>query len=280
MRSSKTLLLAGMATVVAVLAIALGCSDDSTPTYNPPPEENNGIESLLGVVQDQVHAYLDSAITATESALRVATFIDIGTDDIGNNFMGPVIPDSTRDDAYWIISYATDLQAGAGTMIIVDSLTYVVNGDLSVNARGADAMYIKHNYGFQSLDTNVTYTDIAHRGYLHITGIDGTTATINGDFVTSINSKVVTNDSTVWNNWALEVAVTNLTVDREGDSWTTGCPGSGSCTVDAEYEYARDQDIPVTTNWYLDITFTDGNMAVDVTTGNLNTSYEHTLCTP
>jgi hypothetical protein len=280
MRSSKTLLLAGMATIVAVLTMALGCSDDSTPTYTPPPVENNGIESLLGVVQDQVHAYLDSAITATESALRVATYVDVGTDDIGSGFMGPVIPDSTRGDKYWIVSFATDLQAGAGTMSIVDSLTYVVDGKLSVNAKGADAMYVKHNYGFQSLDTNVTYTDIVHHGFLHITGIDGTTATINGDFVTTIDSKVVTVVSTVWDNWTLEVTVTNLAVDRDGDSWTTGCPGSGNCTVGAAYEHAEDQDIPTTTNWNLDITFTDGNMAVDVTTGNLNTSYEHTLCTP
>jgi hypothetical protein len=50
--------------------------------------------------------------------------------------------------------------------------------------------------------------------------------------------------------------------------------------VNVEYTQARNEDIPTTTNWQFDVTFTDGNLAVDVTVGQLTSSYEHSLCTP
>jgi len=281
MRSSKSLLLAGMIAALMVALMGLSCSDDDTPTTNIiPEEEDNGIESLLGVVSSRVNEHLDSVIGTMEAGLRVATFIDVGTGDIGGALMGSVIPDSTNGDNDWIVSWATDLQAGLGTLTIVDSLTYVVNGAFSVNAKDADAMYIKHNYDYLSSDSTVSFNNVDHRGFLHITGIDGTTATVNGVFNTVINDKFVSADSTVWNDWTIETSITNLTVAKDGSSWTTGCPGSGTATVDVEYRYARDLDIPSTTVWHMTVTFTDGDIDVDVTIGNLSASYEYALCTP
>lgn len=279
MRSSKSLLLAGLAAIIAVTIIALGCSDDTKPTPPTPPEDH-GIQSMLALVQGQVHEYLDSAVNTMESGLRVATFVDVGSADIGDVFMGSGLPDSTIDEHFWIISWLTDLVIGTGTLRIVDSLTYVVNGEMSINARGADAMYVKHNFSYENQDTTVTFTDVSNHGFVHFTGIDSATAVANGEFTINLKDKFVSADSTTWNNWTIQATVSDLTFVRTGTSWTSGCPNSGTCQVNVQYTYSRDEDIPTTTLWQFDITFTDGAMAVDVSTGPLSSSYEYTLCTP
>lgn len=278
MRSSKSLVLAGTLAMVAVIAMALGCSDDETPVA--PPPEDNGIQSLLGVVQDQVHAYLDSATAVMEAGLEVATYVDISTDDIGDVFMGGGFPDSTLDEHLWIVSWLTDLQSDVAVTNIVDSLSYLVNNALSVNARNATAMFVKHNYSYLSADTTVSFTDITTHANLQIDGLQGELATINGGLASTVRDKVITGDNTVWNDWTIDIQTTNLEFTKTSSTWTSGCPNAGTCTVNVEYTLARNEDIPTTTNWQFDITFTDGNMAVDVTVGQLTTSYEHALCTP
>jgi hypothetical protein len=278
MRSSKSLVLAGTLAMVAVIAMALGCSDDETPVAPPPAD--NGIQSLLGVVQDQVHAYLDTATGVMEAGLEVATYVDISTDDIGDVFMGGGFPDSTLDEHLWIISWLTDLQSDVAVTNIVDSLSYLVDNALSVNARNATAMFVKHNYSYVSADTTVSFTDITNHGNLQIDGLQGALATINGELVSTVREKEVTDESTVWNDWTIEIQATDLEFAKDGSSWTSGCPNGGTCTVNVEYTQARNEDIPTTTNWQFDVTFTDGSMAVDVTVGQLTTSYEHALCTP
>jgi hypothetical protein len=279
MRFKKSLLLAGTVAFIAVIFLALGCSDDDTqPT--PPVPENNGIESLLSDVQTQVHLCLDSTVNAMYAGLKVAAFIETGSNtDIGDIFMGSGIPDSILNIQPWVVAYLTDLQSGTGLKTIIDSLTYIVNGHLSVNAHDAQGMYARHKYNYVSEDTTVTFSDLSNNDDLQILGINTTTATLNGTFSSVRRDKVVTEDSTVWNNWTVDVTMTDLTFAKDGSVWTSGCPNSGSCTVTALWQYTTEDEIPVTTEWQFDITFTDGVMDVDVSIGNLSASYEYTLCT-
>ena len=155
MRSSKSLVLVGTVAMVAVIAMALGCSDDETPVTPPTPPVDNGIESMLTLVQDQVHEYLDSTTVIMEAGLRVATITEANTEVVGDVFMGTGHPDSTHDNSVWIVSWLTDLQSGVGTKNIIDSLSYLVNNQLSVEARNATAMFVKHHYSYESADTTV-----------------------------------------------------------------------------------------------------------------------------
>jgi hypothetical protein len=279
MRSSKSLVLAGIVAATAIMIMALGCSDDETPVTTPPPVDN-GIESMLALVQGPVHEYLDSATEIMESGLRVSTFFDANTNEIADVFMGSGFPDSTDDNNRWIISWLTDLQSGLATITVVDSLSYLVDDQLSVEARNATAMFVKHHYSYQSADTTESFTNITHWGNLEIEGLQGSTAVITGELGATVQNKEVTSQATVWNDWTLQVQVTGLEFEKTGGVWSSGCPNSGTCTVNVVYTKARNEDIPTTTNWQFDITFTDGEMSVDVTTGHLSTTYEHTLCTP
>jgi hypothetical protein len=266
MRSNRSLLLAGLAALVTVTFLALGCSDDdstATPPVTPDPDDNT-FETMLGVVQGQVSQYLDSAIATMESGLEVAKFVNpdvVRPGDIGDLFMGSGFPDSTVDGD-WIVSYLTDISSGVGTKTVVDSITYVANGHYSNSARDAESMFARHKFQYLNQDTTVTSTDIIHHGNLDITGIDGFTATINGFFTATVRDKFVSTDSTT-----------------TGGAWTSGCPNSGTCTVNVIWQHAVDDELPTYTQWQLDVTFTDGVIVVDVATGNLTASYEDTVCT-
>ncbi len=283
MRSKKSLLLAGLAAFVAVTFLALGCSDDDTTTPSTPttPADNNGIETVLPLVQTQVHQYLDSIVVEMEAGLKVATFTEAGSNnDIGDLFMGGGYPDSTRTANSWIVSYLTDLGSGVGTKTIVDSIAYIVGGNLSVTAHNAEAMFARHKFNYQTSDTVNSYTDLTNHGDLHITGINTTTATVNGTFNVVVDSKHISTDSLVWNNWTIDVTTNNLTFVRTSDSWTNGCPNSGTATVNVVWERTLPNSVPTYTQWQFDITFTDGVMEADVTTGSLSATYGRTLCTP
>jgi hypothetical protein len=194
--------------------------------------------------------------------------------------MGGTPTDSTKEQNNWIVSWATDLQAGLGRLNRTDSLTYIVDGALSVNAKDATAMWVKHNYSFETADTTATYNNLDHHGSLHIGGIDGNTALVNGEFFTVIDKKFVSTDSTTWNQWTVSMDVTDLAVTKIGTSWDNGCPASGSIVATVEYLHAQDTDVPTVTVWEFDMIFTDGNVAVNVSTGNLVASYDLALCTP
>jgi hypothetical protein len=279
MRSRNSLILVGVVTALMVSVLALGCSDDDTPTTTVPVEEDHGIESMLDGVSSQVHQYLDSAVSVMEAGLEVAVFVDAGTD-IGSIFMGSITPDSTHSGT-WVVSWATDLVAGLGTMNIVDSLSYLVDGQLSGSAKDATAMYVKHLYTWDAADTTVSSNNLVFRGDLEVTGLDGLTATINGGFDVNAEEKVVNDGATSWDIWDVQITLDNLQMIRaSGGVWDSGCPNSGSCTVLVEYTQAQNQDLPITTVWEYAVTFTDGEMDVDVSIGHLSTSYEETLCTP
>jgi hypothetical protein len=279
MRSRSNLILVGLVTALTIAAMVIGCSDDETPTTTVTVDEVT-LEETLDVVSQQVTSYLDSAVETMASGLSVATWSDVGSEgDIGDIFMGTVIPDTTILTD-WIVSWATDLQAGVGTMSITDSLSYEVNGVLTVEAHNADQMYVKHHYSFDAADTNATFTDLSQDVDLHIAGIDGNTATINGDFRSVLYAKEVTTNSTTWDQYIIEGTFIDLEMTKTGDAWTSGCPNAGTCTLDVQYTYAADLDLPVTTLWNFTITFTDGVMDVDVAIGNLTAAYEETICTP
>lgn len=285
MRSSKLLFLAGCFTVIAMVMIGFGCSDDTptTPIVDPPvveeEEEDNGIETLLEGVSPYANAIVDSILAVVGSGLEVATFLDAGTDVNGDLFLGGTLPDGIKDEDNWIISWTTDLQAGLGTSSSTDSLTYVVAGELSTEAKDATSMHVKHHYSFVSSDSTVSSTDVVNVGYFDFHGISGNLALVTGTFSSVINDKEVTSESTTWNDWTIEAQV-GVGVTKSGSSWTNGCPEGGAVALTIEHRYAEDLEVPVTTVWEMMVTFTNGNAEVDVVTGQLSTSYENAFCTP
>jgi len=278
MRSLKSLFLVGLVAVLSIGYVMYGCSDDdkSTTTTNNDPT----IEEMLVQVAPVINAQLDSAVAVMESGLGVAVYIGTGgSTEIGDLLTGPAIPDSVNELNGWIVSYITDLQSGVGLNETYDSLTYLHVGQLSVNAANADGMRYIHNFQFTSADTTSTHTDHDFRMSLQVIDIQTDTATISGTMDVVINEKEVETGGTEWNDWAMEATFTDVTVTRDGSSFDTGCPCSGTISITLEHSVTVDDAEPTVTVWQFEVTFDHGTATVNATTGTSSTDYEVEVCT-
>ena len=282
MRSRRSLILVGIIAAATFGFVLHSCSEeDETPTNITVIDDSQTLQEMLGPVAAQVNAHLDSVVATIESGLSVAVYIGTGgATDIGDIFMGSYPPDSTHEIQNWIVSWATDLQAGLGALTVVDSLTYVLDGQITADPADAEEMYFKHQLTFASLDTTVSFADFGLHGNMHVTDIQTDTATINGTFQAELHDKFVSSESTVWHDWSMQTTLADLRVVGTGTSFDHGCPAGGSATVMLQYRYAKDDHVPVITAWQFDVTFDDGTIDVDVTTGNLAAAYRHQLCQP
>jgi hypothetical protein len=281
MRSSKSLILVGVLAVLSFSFMFFSCSDDEAPPTTTVIDDSQTLQEMLGPVSAQVNEHLDSLVATMEDGLSVALYTGTGGSiDIGDIHMGSIPPDSVHENDNWIVSFVTNLQAGLGITTMVDSITYVSGGQASVDPADAEEMYLVHNYKFEAQDTTVSFSNYANRGNIRIADIPSDTATLNGEFTAFIENKVVSDSDTEWELWDMEVTLSDVRVARTGtSSFDSGCPCAGAAVVTVQYLQAENQYVPTMTIWRFDVAFDNGTINVDVSTGNLHTSYQHELCT-
>ncbi len=275
MRFRNSLFLVGIIALCTVGLVLFGCSDDDNP---PTINNNNVVDYVLEAVTAQVNEHLDTTVARFDAGISVAGVTS--TDIIDDRLLGPLIPDSSVEVDNWFVWFASDLEAGVG-IAIIDSLQYLYRGVAQADAVGADELTFTHYYTCTHGDTTVSYANTSLQSDLDLTNIDNVAATINGNVNTDIHSKLVTTDSTVWEDWTIEAAVSEVTVQKKITGWDTGCPATGTVQVNVTYTRQNGTANPSSTEWVFTATFDDGVASVDVTnTDDLSTSYEEQVCNP
>ncbi len=277
MRFRKSLILTGLTALVAFGMILGGCSsDDDQPTTNGNTDPTN---QMLDQVTAQVAVQLDSAIAHIETGLHMSQVkASGGLEDTGGDLRLVTLPGEEGEFSDgWYVWIIGNLSASVGDFQ-VDSMQYLAGENVLENAIGSDALLYKHAYVSNAADTSADYANISLDGDLGFTGTDSDTATIAGAFEIGLETKDVLADSILWQNWDIQIALTDVRVARVNDDWTTGCPCSGTAEVTVDYSYKRSQFDPIVTSWTYSVTFVDGSIQVDVAKENLNTSYEADLC--
>ncbi len=277
MRFRKPLVLVGLTALLAFGMILGGCSsDDDQPTTNRNTDPTN---QLLDVVTAQVHIQLDSAVSHFGTGLAMSQIKGTGgIVDADNDLYMVTLPGEEAeitDD--WYVWVDGDLGASVGNLQ-VDSLQYLAGLDVLSDALGADGLTYKHMYVSNAADTSADFDNISLDGDISFTGTDSDTASISGSFDMAIYSKDEYTDSTIWQNWDIEVAITGVQVAKDDGGWIDGCPCAGTAEVTVEHSYTNTQFNPILTSWTYSVTFVDGSVQVDVAKENLNTSYEDDLC--
>ncbi|UCC43600.1 MAG: hypothetical protein JSU65_10730, partial [Candidatus Zixiibacteriota bacterium] len=257
MRSRSLVLIVGLFLVPACLLIAFGCSDDDPAPTQITDETNDSIANPYFVpAQDQVEEF----VGATESIIHDGlSFSTASAAALMQIVFGPYVPQDSSSDT-WTIFFL--LEAGA-QMWGLDSIQFCRNGVPQSDGHLADQINYKHYLSFRNNDTTVTFTDHYRHSDFALTGLDGSTATVNGLHEYEVQSKFVYADSTVWWSYNLQATFANWTVLKNGSNWTTGCPTSGTGSVAVSVTYQKDAGTPVTTDWEFDLTMTDGSMEVE-----------------
>ncbi|MBD3258716.1 hypothetical protein GF377_09810 [candidate division GN15 bacterium] len=283
MRSRNYLMLVGLIAICSLGLAFVGCGDDDD---SPTVAGDN--TDLYGLVQTQVNSTLETAVGHFANALSVAETIELDTDGLGDQYvdtlgdrlLGPAPLDSgitPQGDGWWAI-YSTDLQAGI-TTIHVDSIRWLDGGTPITDAGEADALDFRRHYSTSNSDTSSTYADKSYSSDLHITGIDGSTATITGTVSYDLQSKLISADSSVWQSYDVDVEITGMGVGKLASGWGTGCPTSGTATITVAQTYKKNSGAEQTVNWTISVTFTNGTAAYDVTNdAALNADYEASIC--
>ncbi|RKX23596.1 MAG: hypothetical protein DRP45_10165 [Candidatus Zixiibacteriota bacterium] len=279
MQFRNSLITVGLITLITCSFVFFGCSSDNDtgPTVTKP----NASQDFLEMVSAQVSEHLDSTVSRFWAGLSIATAQD--RDTVSYALFGPTLPDSTEESTDWNVWFLTNLEAGANMVLTVtiDSLMYSANGTSQAPGPGADQLIFKHHYIVTNTDSTVTNADLDLHSSITFSNIDSTVATANGTVSMVIDSKFVSADSTVWNDWDIQASVTDMRVARVGNQWDSGCPISGTASVVLTHTHQIDSDAATTYVWTYTTTFTNGAATATVTNdAYLTASYSDNICTP
>ncbi len=276
MRSRNLIFIVGLVVLSAFLLMVVGCSDDdSAPTQVFDDGDTDSIaHPQFSAVKDQVEGFVDDTRGFVNDGLSMTVASAQELDDL---VFGPVPPDSSQTSDYWLIYF---LWQSSLRIWALDSIRFLDDGVPQETALGADQILFRHYWRKSVDDTTVSYTIFDIHSDLDITGVDGTTATANGTHDLAVESKYVSDDSTVWWTFDVQATITDYTVNKADTYWNYGCPVSGSMTVTVDASYQKDSGEAVNTSWRFDLTLTDGLMDADVTLGSQTCSYSTQVCTP
>ncbi len=278
MRSHKITVALGLLALTVFTIGMVGCGGSDN---NPTSTAGSLTDPSFMAVQDQVDNIVDSTLTNIVNGFQNLTNVS-GDGNVNPVFYGPVQPDSDVVSATyadgWHVVLVARTRAAYNTMLR-DSVQFFVNDEISQLPAGVDSLYYRHQWQFNFGDTSVTHLGMSSQATLTISGLQSTTATIDGTHETSVNTKQVTADSTVWRSFGINAEVTNLEVSKSFVGWAQGCPNSGTISGTVEMTYQKDDAASVATAWNFTATFTDGTMAVTVTKGTTSWHYSTDVCT-
>jgi len=272
MRSRSIISIVGFCALSAIVLMVVGCSDDD-PVSPPVTGDNNTIANpQFSAVQSQVNDFVGSTIGLVNDGFSMT---GVKVEVLDEIVFGPEPFDSSNYIDDWRIFFLMQ----AGTQIYgLDSIQFLKNGVPQATIAGMDEIRYKHYYRVAMDDTTVTYVNSDSHSDMRFTNLDDSVATVTGSYNLVIESKYVSADSTVWQDYDIQAALTSLTVNATS-GWSGGCPASGSVSVTVEATYQKDAEQAVSTNWEFSLSFTDGMMETDVVLGTDSATYSSQVCT-
>jgi len=275
MRSRKILLVLGSIGILAAGLALSGCSSDDRPT--PPVQTINGQYSY---VQSQLNDAVDETIALMSSTLEMFESNSQVTDSavIDNIRQSPFNPDNVDTSGNWYILTTDQLSTSFGSRLI-DSVIFLSDGAPVKFSGQANGITVHHLYDYSNINTDVTYTDYETRGSLTFSGLNTTAATISGSWTENTISQIVSGTDEI-RTYDITADINSLVVNKPAPGWGGGCPASGSIDFTVSLTYTNGSEDPITSNWDVSVTFTDGTGAWTVSDGTVSTTSSNDFCTP
>ncbi len=284
MRLGMLTALAGL--IVLSMALVIGCSSDKTTT-SPTITYGELTDPEFIPVKAQVDSVLTSIVSDVLSGFNKLSVAPGDTSSVQADMTPPSVepdPNANPDSLLavyfgdWNYVYATY----TGTTYfsrLRDSIQYKTDGVAQQNPTGTvDFIHNITNWTFTVIDQNTTHTDYAGRTDFTLTNLDQTTATINGTFTTTVKNVFVGIDSSFTELYSFDVDMTNFTVSENSGAWITGCPNTGSLSLDLGYTYTYETNLDFgsgNSNWTATASFSSGTATVNI--GNGTTDWQYTI---
>ena len=282
MRWEKVVLVLGVTLLAGLLVMFAGCGSVDKSTNNA---DYNDPEFL--VVQQEIDYFIDSTLAYFTGGLGniygLATDTTVDPVQYGSR---PPDYDSTQDTALatyadgWHVVYFS-IHRDTYSAILRDSIQFIKEGQPQQSSAGLESLNYKHFWSYEVTDTTVTQRSYTGNADYAFVGLDAAQATITGTNEWQVHSKYVSTDSTIWRDINVDATLTNIRVYKTGSGWVDNCPCTGLISATIEMVYKKDSAAPDTTNWTVNLRFTNGSMLSSVSTGSAPSwIYSTQLCTP
>jgi hypothetical protein len=271
MRSHKAVFALGFVVAVGVGLLLVGCSSDDLATGGTVT-----IDPQYDAVTGQVNQMVDSALALAAQSLDIFVESRSHTDSIHgeDNFQDflEASADTVTIDGDWYVLINTDFQS-AYTNYQIDSFIFLASGVPVTLAVTADAMLAKRALEIAYYRTDQSYNDYVVHSDFDFSGLNTNLGTVNGAVNLDGIIQDVSDGLTVLTTYEILAEFSSLVVDEDAGGWASGMPVSGSCEVTVGWTYKNGSAPEKVSDWTYDITFTDGEMQVEVTDGLVTTTY-------
>lgn len=265
---SRNLAVWGVAAVIAITGMIVGCSKNSSGPGNPikNPEFN--------YMTTQSNEVVDSLVSLTDLALDMAVASD---DDVLKDLaFGPMPTDSSSVQNAWHIFLLTNSAAGV-TSSYIDSVVFLLNDEPRVQPVGANELYYVRNWSSHGDDTTVSYKNTEVRTILNANNIDDDLANVTGNAVITVHDVDKSGAQVVVRDLTITGTISNYNVDHT-NGWNAGCPVSGTVTIEASLSVTVGDAAPATSDWSFEVTFDNGSTTVLATESGQQVAYRLPIC--
>ena len=281
MRSQKWFLFVGIAAVLALTGLFMGCSDDGNA---PTGQVGSPSDPEFIAVQQVIDAVIDSTVSNVGGALSSQNRIPADDSTIVNAFYGPNVPadiiiDATYEysNGWHILSLISSTDNFAASY--EDSVRFIdASGNPMETVAQPVAVNFHRHWSYTPTDTTVTNTSMVGAASMDLTNINTAVGMLNGSRSLTVNAKTVTADSTVWRNMELNVQLSNIHFVVSPILQLSGCPESGTITATLDMTRQKDDQPAIATSWNVTAAFDAGTVTVVVTQGNTTWTYSTEIC--
>ncbi len=274
MRSHKAVFALGFFIMVGAGLMLVGCSSDELPTGGTVT-----INKQYASLESEINSMVDSTVTLfaqnldlfIESRSHTDTMISIG--DFGDYLESSY--DSVLSSPHWYVLFDLDMQS-AYNNVRIDSMIFTDAGVPMRMAVDADAMIVKRTWELAYAQTAGSYSDYLVVSDFDFTGLNTDVGMLTGDVELAATIQNTEGTSTI-TTYDIDADFRSLTVSESGGSWESGIPQSGICQITAVVGYKIGAAPIETSNWTVDITFTNGVMDVEMSDGLVSRSYQRDL---
>ena len=286
MRSHKSLkLLLGLVVVTCLTMVWVGCSEDEVVSTQATPGDVTDPEYL--VINEQVGTFIDSTIAITKSGLVCISQMVTDTLVDPVNY-GPIDPETdSASSVYtggWHIVYVSQVET-AYRIAIRDSVQYRgADGAPQATSSGLASMTYGHQWIFAMSDTTVDYVEFDGEQRFVYTGLNTTSATINGTSEFHVHSKDYSSNPDIWpdriRDFSFTATATDLVVEQSMSGWSNACPTSGTVTGTIEFVSQDGAGDPTTRTWTFSLVFADGVVTQTIRRGTTYWTSTVEVCIP
>lgn len=281
MRSQKWFLFWGMAAALVLAGLFIGCSDDEKA---PTGTVGSLTDPEFIAVQEIIDAVIDSTVANVGGAISSEGRIPADDSTIVTVFYGPNIPADIVIDANYeyangwhvltLTTTSDDFDAA-----YQDSIRFAdATGTPMEDVVNPTTINFRRHWSYTPSDTTVTNVSFVGAAELDLADVDSNLGTLNGERSLTVNSKVVTADSTVWRDVVFDAQLSDIEFSISAIPQLSGCPQGGQILATLDMSRQKDSQAPVATSWGVTANFDAGEVDITVTQGTTTWTYSTEIC--